>query len=87
MYELSSSVRNFKLRPVVSKNCIVLYRGKQKKRVFCLIILNYGAILLQVDQFVDLIMGELTKLVDGSETYSPTLKLLQRDLGTQVYQK
>ncbi|KAH9639621.1 hypothetical protein HF086_010028 [Spodoptera exigua] len=43
--------------------------------------------VLEVDQFVDLIMGELTKLVDGSETYSPTLKLLQRDLGTQVYQK
>lgn len=42
---------------------------------------------LQVDQFVELIMGELNKLVDGSETYSPTLKLLQRDLGTQVYQK
>ncbi|XP_075980404.1 mitochondrial RNA polymerase [Anticarsia gemmatalis] len=43
--------------------------------------------VLDVDQFVDLIMVELTKLVDGSETYSPTLKLLQRDLGTQVYQK
>ncbi|XP_063895099.1 DNA-directed RNA polymerase, mitochondrial [Helicoverpa armigera] len=43
--------------------------------------------VLDVDQFVDLIMGEISKLVDGSETYSPTLKLLQRDLGTQVYQK
>lgn len=43
--------------------------------------------VLEVDQFVELIMGELSKLVDGSETYSPTLKLLQRDLGTQVYQK
>ncbi|CAB3230717.1 unnamed protein product [Arctia plantaginis] len=43
--------------------------------------------VLQVDQFVDLVMGELSKLVDGSETYSPTLKLLQRDLGTQVYHK
>ncbi|KAM3965715.1 LOW QUALITY PROTEIN: mitochondrial RNA polymerase [Aphomia sociella] len=43
--------------------------------------------VLQVDQFVDLIMGEISKLVDGSETYSPTLKLLQRDLGTQVYHK
>ncbi|CAH1639276.1 unnamed protein product [Spodoptera littoralis] len=43
--------------------------------------------VLEVDQFVDLIMGELSKLVDGSETYSPTLKLLQRDLGAQVYQK
>lgn len=41
----------------------------------------------QEDQFVDLIMGEISKLVDGSETYSPTLKLLQRDLGTQVYHK
>ncbi|KAJ2945772.1 hypothetical protein O0L34_g614 [Tuta absoluta] len=43
--------------------------------------------VLEVDQFVDLIMAEISKLVDGSETYSPTLKLLQRDLGTQVYQK
>ncbi|XP_059048720.1 DNA-directed RNA polymerase, mitochondrial [Achroia grisella] len=43
--------------------------------------------VLEVDQFVDLIMGELSKLVDGSETYSPTFKLLQRDLGTQVYHK
>ncbi|XP_013189813.2 DNA-directed RNA polymerase, mitochondrial isoform X1 [Amyelois transitella] len=43
--------------------------------------------VLEVDQFVELIMGEIRKLVDGSETYSPTLKLLQRDLGTQVYQK
>ncbi|KAI5638464.1 DNA-directed RNA polymerase, mitochondrial [Phthorimaea operculella] len=43
--------------------------------------------VLEVDQFVELIMAEISKLVDGSETYSPTLKLLQRDLGTQVYQK
>ncbi|KAJ0174512.1 hypothetical protein K1T71_009620 [Dendrolimus kikuchii] len=43
--------------------------------------------VLEVDQFVDLIMGEISKLVDGSESYSPTLKLLQRDLGTQVYHK
>ncbi|XP_028178400.1 DNA-directed RNA polymerase, mitochondrial [Ostrinia furnacalis] len=43
--------------------------------------------VLEVDQFVDLIMGEISKLVDGSETYSPTLKLLQRDLGTQVFHK
>lgn len=43
--------------------------------------------VLPVEQFVELIMGEIRKLVDGSETYSPTLKLLQRDLGTQVYQK
>ncbi|KAG6451382.1 hypothetical protein O3G_MSEX007099 [Manduca sexta] len=43
--------------------------------------------VLEVDQFVELIMSEINKLVDGSETYSPTLKLLQRDLGTQVYQK
>ncbi|CAH0588916.1 unnamed protein product [Chrysodeixis includens] len=43
--------------------------------------------VLEVDQFVELIMGEISKLVDGSETYSPTLKLLHRDLGTQVYHK
>ncbi|XP_061718880.1 DNA-directed RNA polymerase, mitochondrial [Cydia pomonella] len=43
--------------------------------------------VLETEQFVDLIMGEINKLVDGSETYSPTLKLLQRDLGTQVYLK
>ncbi|XP_049876277.1 DNA-directed RNA polymerase, mitochondrial [Pectinophora gossypiella] len=43
--------------------------------------------VLSEDQFVELMMGELSKLVDGSETYSPTLKLLQRDLGTQVYHK
>ncbi|XP_045774865.1 DNA-directed RNA polymerase, mitochondrial isoform X2 [Maniola jurtina] len=43
--------------------------------------------VLQIDQFVELIMSEISKLVDGSETYSPTLKLLQRDLGTQVYNK
>lgn len=43
--------------------------------------------LLQVDEFVELIMGELSKLMDGSATYSPTLKQLQRDLGTLVYQK
>jgi hypothetical protein len=43
--------------------------------------------VFQVDQFVDLIMGEISKLVDGSESYSPTLKLLQRDLGTQVFHK
>ncbi|KAI8439642.1 hypothetical protein MSG28_013355 [Choristoneura fumiferana] len=43
--------------------------------------------VLEVDQFVELMMGEINKLVDGSETYSPTLKLLQRDLGTQVYHK
>lgn len=41
----------------------------------------------QTDQFVDLMVGEISKLVDGSETYSPTLKILQRDLGTQVYHK
>ncbi|CAH2044038.1 unnamed protein product, partial [Iphiclides podalirius] len=43
--------------------------------------------VLETDQFVELMMGEIFKLVDGSETYSPTLKLLQRDLGTQVYHK
>ncbi|CAG4960033.1 unnamed protein product [Parnassius apollo] len=43
--------------------------------------------VLETDQFVDLMMGEICKLVDGSETFSPTLKLLQRDLGTQVYHK
>ncbi|XP_045488794.1 DNA-directed RNA polymerase, mitochondrial [Pieris rapae] len=43
--------------------------------------------VLEVDEIVDLVMGEITKLVDGSETYSPTLKLLQRDLGAQVYNK
>ncbi|XP_053610663.1 DNA-directed RNA polymerase, mitochondrial [Plodia interpunctella] len=43
--------------------------------------------VLTVDQFVEIIMSEISKLVDGSETYSPTLKLLQRDLGTQVYHK
>ncbi|CAH2250120.1 jg6847 [Pararge aegeria aegeria] len=43
--------------------------------------------VLQVEQFVQLIMSEISKLVDGSESYSPTLKLLQRDLGTQVYNK
>ncbi|CAK1587142.1 unnamed protein product [Parnassius mnemosyne] len=43
--------------------------------------------VLEADQFVDLMMGEISKLVDGSETFSPTLKLLQRDLGTQVYHK
>ncbi|KOB68484.1 DNA-directed RNA polymerase [Operophtera brumata] len=42
---------------------------------------------IEEDQFVNLIMGEISKLVDGSETYSPTLKLLQRDLGTHVYHK
>ncbi|XP_068617783.1 DNA-directed RNA polymerase, mitochondrial [Battus philenor] len=43
--------------------------------------------VLQPDQFVELIMNEIRKLVDGSESYSPTLKLLQRNLGTHVYQK
>lgn len=43
--------------------------------------------LLKVDQFVELVMSEISKLVDGSETYSPTLKVLQRELGTLVYQK
>ncbi|KPI99844.1 DNA-directed RNA polymerase, mitochondrial [Papilio xuthus] len=43
--------------------------------------------VLEVDQFVELMMGEIYKLVDGSESYSPTLKLLQRSLGTQVYHK
>ncbi|CAG9564536.1 unnamed protein product [Danaus chrysippus] len=43
--------------------------------------------VLEVDEFVELMMNEIIKLVDGSESYSPTLKLLQRDLGTQVYQK
>ncbi|XP_023945104.2 DNA-directed RNA polymerase, mitochondrial [Bicyclus anynana] len=43
--------------------------------------------VLEVDQFVELIMSEISKLVDGSESYSPTLKLLQRDLGSQVYNK
>ncbi|KAL4707894.1 hypothetical protein ACJJTC_010329, partial [Scirpophaga incertulas] len=42
---------------------------------------------LNVEQFVELIMSEISKLVDGSETYSPTLKNLQRALGTQVYYK
>lgn len=49
--------------------------------------MTYIYINLQVDHFVDLVMGELSKLVDGSETFSSTLKLLQRDLGTQVYHK
>ncbi|CAG9788852.1 unnamed protein product [Diatraea saccharalis] len=43
--------------------------------------------VLEVDQFVDIIMDEISKLVDGSETYSPTLKLLQREIGTQVYHR
>ncbi|XP_004931824.1 DNA-directed RNA polymerase, mitochondrial [Bombyx mori] len=43
--------------------------------------------VLEVDQFVELVMSEISKLVDGSETYSPTLKVLQRELGTLVYQK
>ncbi|XP_045500469.1 DNA-directed RNA polymerase, mitochondrial isoform X2 [Colias croceus] len=43
--------------------------------------------VLEVDEFVEIVMNEITKLVDGSETYSPTLKLLQRDLGVQVYNK
>ncbi|XP_072944627.1 DNA-directed RNA polymerase, mitochondrial [Epargyreus clarus] len=43
--------------------------------------------VLDADQFVELMMIEIRKLIDGSESYSPTLKLLQRDLGTQVYQK
>ncbi|CAK1555600.1 unnamed protein product [Leptosia nina] len=43
--------------------------------------------VLEVDEFVELMMGEIMKLVSGSESYSPTLKLLQRDLGAQVYSK
>ncbi|CAH0725565.1 unnamed protein product, partial [Brenthis ino] len=43
--------------------------------------------VLKLDDFVDLMMSEISKLVDGSDTYSPTLKILQRDLGTQVYNK
>ncbi|CAH0400996.1 unnamed protein product [Chilo suppressalis] len=43
--------------------------------------------VLEVDQFVDIIMDEISKLVDGSETYSPTFTILQRDLGTQIYHK
>ncbi|XP_050677146.1 DNA-directed RNA polymerase, mitochondrial [Leptidea sinapis] len=43
--------------------------------------------VLQIDEFVNLMMGEINKLVDGSESYSPTLKLLQRDLGSQVYNR
>ncbi|XP_050347708.1 DNA-directed RNA polymerase, mitochondrial [Nymphalis io] len=43
--------------------------------------------VLSVDDFVNLMMSEINKLVDGSDSYSPTLKLLQRDLGTQVYNR
>ncbi|XP_048479577.1 DNA-directed RNA polymerase, mitochondrial isoform X3 [Plutella xylostella] len=43
--------------------------------------------VLEEEQIVELVMGEISKLVDGSESYSPTLKLLQRDLGAQVYNK
>ena len=41
----------------------------------------------QTEDYVNLMMSEISKLVDGSDSYSPTLKLLQRDLGTQVYNK
>ncbi|XP_041982411.1 DNA-directed RNA polymerase, mitochondrial [Aricia agestis] len=43
--------------------------------------------VLEVEEYVDLMLNEVTKLVDGSESFSPTLKLLQRELGTQVYHK
>lgn len=43
--------------------------------------------VLDENQFVELIMGELSKLVDGSQSYSPALKVLQRELGTLVYNR
>lgn len=39
---------------------------------------------LNTEQYVDIILQEVRKLAEGSETFSPSLNLLYRNLGNQV---
>nr|CAD7605425.1 unnamed protein product [Timema genevievae] len=40
--------------------------------------------VLDTQQYIDIVMQEIRKLAEGSETFSPSLRQLYRDLGSQV---
>lgn len=40
---------------------------------------------IPMKDFVQIIVEEAKKIAQGSETYSPTVNLLNKDLGTKVY--
>lgn len=40
--------------------------------------------VLNIEQYVDIIIQEVCKLAEGSETFSPTINLLYRNLAHQV---
>jgi len=40
--------------------------------------------VLNTEQYVDIIIQEVRKLAEGSETFSPTVNLLYRNLANQV---
>lgn len=40
--------------------------------------------VLNTEQYVDIIIHEVRKLAEGSETFSPTVNLLYRNLANQV---
>jgi len=44
-------------------------------------------IFIQVNDYVDLLLMEIRKIADGSETYSPSLRVMQKELGMKVYSR
>ncbi|XP_044758322.1 DNA-directed RNA polymerase, mitochondrial [Coccinella septempunctata] len=64
-----------------------------KKNLWCLMNqrgnLNYDIYLkcIPMEDFITIIVEEAKKLSQGSETYSPTVNMLYRDLGNQVYRR
>ncbi|KAK9883720.1 hypothetical protein WA026_001908 [Henosepilachna vigintioctopunctata] len=42
---------------------------------------------IPVEEFIKIIVNEAKKLSQGSETYSPTVNMLYRELGTKVYMR
>ncbi|KAF4520387.1 hypothetical protein B566_EDAN012892 [Ephemera danica] len=54
------------------------YRGMREISLYPFLI------VLPQQQYIDIIMQEIRKLAEGSETFSPTLQLLYRDIGTRV---